>query len=227
VPRRKRRGYPIAILIGLEKNVGTIWNIFSESIKLDNRISKETNNYNFFETIVDRLRPNVKKGIKTVLITSTDKKNFQEFLDHIKKHQKWLVSGYDLNQITIEYIEGSARDFDDVQILIEKSALKKTVKKASQAENNRVLKALEKRLGTPEGINSLIFSLKEVENGLYNDKSIEIILMTTKFKDNHKRRTQRILQIAQNKGIKSMIIENNTPMEKRLTQFGGLIGIRT
>lgn len=205
-----------------------MYNIFSESIKLDKGINKNTNDYNFFEAIIDRLRPNIKKGIKTILIASSDKKCFQEFYDHIEKHQRWLISGYELNQVTIDYIEGSARDLDSVQILLEESGLQRTIKQAAREENNRIMKVLEKRLGTPEGINSLFFSLKEVEDILYKDVSLlEIILLTTTFSNNHRRRTQRLLQIAQNKGIKSMIIETNTPVGARLSQFGGLIGLKS
>jgi len=86
------------------------------------------------------------------------------------------------------------------------------------------MSVLEKRLGTPEGIDTLKFTLTEVEDEVYGDHgSAEYILLTTDFQYNHRRRTQRLLQIAQNKGIKSMIVEAETSMGTRLSQFGGLI----
>lgn len=222
--RRRRRGYPVAVLIGLEKDKASLWNIYSRSIKPDTSIKRENNQYNYYESIIDRLRPNVKQGVKTVLIASPDAKNYDEFYQHIEKHQRWLIAGYELNRVTIEYVEGSATDIDAVIELIEESGLQRTIQKASREDVKRVMSVLERRLGTPEGIDTLKFTLNEVEDEVYGDRgSAEYVLLTTDFQYNHRRRTQRLLQIAQNKGIKSMIVEADTSMGKRLTQFGGLI----
>lgn len=221
---RRRRGYPVAVLIGLEKNKASLWNIYSRSIKPDTSIKQEKNQYNYYEAIIDQLRGNVKQGVKTVLVASPDVKNYEAFYQHIEKHQRWLIAGYELNRVTIEYVEGSATDIDAVIELIEESGLQRTIQKASREDVKRVMSVLEKRLGTPEGIDTLKFTLTEVEDEVYGDHgSAEYILLTTDFQYNHRRRTQRLLQIAQNKGIKSMIVEAETSMGTRLSQFGGLI----
>lgn len=225
MPRRRRpRGYPVAVLIGLENSTARFWNIYSRSIKPDTTIKQENTAYNFYEAIIDRLRPSVKQGVKTVLIASPNEKAYMSFLGHVEKHQRWLIAGYELNRVTIEYVEGSATDIYAVNDLIEKTCLKRTIEKASREDIKRVMSELEKRLGTPEGIDTLRFTLTEVEDEVYGDHgSAEYVLVTTDFQHNHKRRTQRLLQIAQNKGVKSMIVEAETPMGARLAQFGGLI----
>lgn len=226
MPRRRRRGYPVAVLIGLERNRATLWNIYSESIKPDTRISMETNPYNFYEAIIDRLRPNIKQGVKTILIAAPDEKNYEAFKEHIQRHQRWLIAGYELNRITLEYVEGSATHLETVVELIEAAGLRKKIQQASNTDIKRVMSVLEKRLGTPDGIDTLLFTLDEVEEAVYRGQvQPEYILITAEFQRSHGKRTQRLLQIAQNNGIKSMIVDNNSKMGSRLSQFGGLIAI--
>ena len=221
--RRLNRGYPLAVLIGLGKREASLWNIYSQSIKPDTAIKRESTEYNFYEAIINRIRPSVKQGVKTILVASRDVKDYQRFLTHLEKHQKWLVSGYELNRATLKYIEGSAETLEEVVSLVEEAGLKKTVLQASREDLKRVMSVLEKRLGTPEGIDSLLFSLDEIEEAVYGDSQAEYLLLTVSFHRQHRRRCQRLLQIAENKGIKTMIVEDEPPMGSRLTQFGGLI----
>jgi stalled ribosome rescue protein Dom34 len=224
VPRSRRRGYPVAILIGLENHEARLWNIYSRSIKPDTVVHRENSDYNFYEAIIDAIRPNVKQGVKTVLIASQNQKTYETLIDHIEKHQRWLIAGYKLNRVTIEYITGSAIDIYAVNDLIEKSRLKRTIERASREDIKRVMSELEKRLSTPNGIDTLRFTLTEVENEIYGEEgAAEYVLITTDFQQTHGRRTQRLLQIAQNKEVKSMVVEAETPMGARLSQFGGLI----
>jgi stalled ribosome rescue protein Dom34 len=221
------RGYPVAILIGLQQNRAYLWNIYSQSIKPDTVIRRESNEYNFYESVIDQLRPKIRQGVKTVFVVSTDEKNYVKFYAHIDKHQRWLIGGYELNRVTLEYVEGSAEALDSVVELIEDSCLQRTIQQASREDIKRVMSVLEKRLGTSDGIETLLFTLNEMENAIYGDDSHpEYILLTLEFQRRHKRRVQKLLQIAENKGIKTMIVETNTPMGTRLTQFGGLICLR-
>ena len=211
------------MLIGLQRDKAAVWNVYSHSIKPDTTIKRESNEYNFYEEIINRLRPGIKQGVKTVIIASPDKKNYEAFYDHVEKHQRWLIGGYELNRVTLEYVEGSALDMDSVLELVEDSNLKKTVQKASREDIKRIMSVLERRIGTPDGIETLRFTFKETEDAIYSDDAPEYVLMTTDFQRLHSRRTQRLLQIPQNKGIKTIIVEAHTEMGKRLTQFGGLI----
>ena len=225
--RRKPRGYPVAVLIGLAVKNATIWDIYSQSIRPDTIIKSETSEYNFFESIINQLRPKMKHGIKTILVASTDEKEYEKFYDHINKHQHWLISGYELNTITIEYVEGSATKLDDVIELVMKSGLQRTIQQAFQEDSKRVFNVLEKRLGTSTGIDTLLFTLKKVEEAVYGEPPYpEYILLTSDFRRKHINRVQRLLQFAENKGIKSMIVKAETPTGKRLTQFGGLISLK-
>jgi stalled ribosome rescue protein Dom34 len=224
--RKKPRGYPVAILIGLEKHKVNFWNIYSKSIRPDIEIEYEKDNYNYFESIIDNIRPKVKKGIKIIIIVSTEKKNYDLLYEHINRHQKWLIGGYELNRVTLDYLEGSAENIFEVNELIEKSILQKTIKKVYSQENQSVMKELDKRLGTSKGIDNFLFTLEEVENAVYRDNSEmrpEYILLTTDFQRRNRKRTQRLLQISQNKTIKTMVVENKSAMGSRLSQFGGLI----
>lgn len=224
--RRRVRGYPIAVLVGLNENKASVWDVYSQSIKPDAVIEKESKDYNFHEAVINQLRPKVKLGVKTILVASTDEKNYDELYEHIEKHQRWLIEGYELNRATIRYVEGSAMDIDSVNGLIEDSGLQRKIRQASQEDIERIMGVLEKRLGTAKGIDTLLFTLGEVEEAVYgDDPHIEYILVTTEFQRKHRRRTQRLLQIAQNKNIKTMIVETKAPMGARLTQFGGLITI--
>jgi stalled ribosome rescue protein Dom34 len=224
--RRKARGYPIAVLIGLNENRASAWDVYSKSIRPDRVIEKKGNDYNFYEIIINRLRLKVKQGVKTILLASTEEKNYKKLYEHIEKHQRWLIAGYELNRATIKYIEGSAMDIESVIRLIEDSDLRRTIKKASREDARRIMGVLEKRLGTAEGIDSLLFTLSEVEKAVYGEgPRLEYILVSTEFQRKHRRRTQRLLQIAKNKNIKTMTVEVNSPIGIRLTQFGGLISI--
>jgi stalled ribosome rescue protein Dom34 len=212
--------------VGLNENRASVWDVYSQSIKPDKAIEKASSDYNFYETLINHLRPKIKQGVKTILLASTEEKNYEKLYKHIEKHQRWLIAGYELNRATIKYVEGSAVDIDSVSELIENSGLQRIIKQVSQEDIERVMDFLEKLLGTAEGIDNLLFSLGEVEESVYGDEPrIEYILVTTKFQREHRRRLQRLLQIAQNKNIKTMTVEVNTPMGARLTQFGGLISI--
>ncbi len=226
MPIRRKRGYPVAVLIGLEPDKATLWSIYSESIKPDTSITRETRSYNFYEAIINHLRPSIKQGVKTVLIATQDEKNYQELHEHIEKHQRWLIAGYELNRVTLEYVEGSANNLDSVVELIEAAGLQKKIQQASNEDLKRIMNVLERRLGTPEGIDTLLFTLAEVEDIVYRDQlQPEYILITTGFRRSHGRRTHRLLQVAQNKGIKSITIEDNSKIGARVSQFGGLIAL--
>ena len=97
---RTKRGHPVALLIGLHEDNAVFWRIFSKIVKPDiiikrGRKRKFQNNkqiYNFHEEIVEKLRPIIKEGLKSVLLASPPKKEYStEFLNHVQKHHKWLL----------------------------------------------------------------------------------------------------------------------------------------
>jgi len=221
--RRRRRGYPVAILIGLEGNQAFIWDVYSESVKPGERIRGD-DGYNFYESIVDIIRPSVKRGIKSILIAAPHKNDYQKFMNHIGKHQGWLLRGWSLNTVSFEHIPAPAFTADQVRDLVKARGFMEKFTEVYQEDLQQVMNVLEKRLNDLKGIETLLFTLKEVENAVYgDDESPEYILITELFRTKNRRRTQRLLHVAANKNIKTRIIKQDTPAGARITQLGGLV----
>jgi stalled ribosome rescue protein Dom34 len=215
-------------MISIDNGNAQIWNIYSESIKSDKKVSGK-DAYNFYESIVDEIRPRVKEGIKTVLIASENRSDYEDFLEHVKKHQNWLIKGYELNRVSFEHVPHPARNVNEVKELINKTKFHQSLQEASTEDVQQVMKIVEKRINSPKDIENILFTLKEIEETVYTDygKRPEYILMTDTYKGNHRRRVNRLLQVAKNKKIKINIVDNKTVSGKRLTQFGGLICLLT
>lgn len=224
MPRKRRsRGYPVAILVGLENKKAIFWSIFSNSVKTGVIKTWIDNEYNFFESIVDEIRPSIKQGLKTVLLASDDKKKYDGFMGHIQKHQGWMLKGYELNRVSFQFLEGSAKDVDAVTELVNASGFRESIKKAGEGDMTLVIGVLEKRLASRDGIESLRFSIEEVEDVVYNNGEAEYILVSQKYQQQYRRRVQRLLQVAENKGVKTRIIPPDSKHIGRVAQFGGMI----
>lgn len=221
--RRRRRGYPVAILVGLENKQSIFWSIFSNSVKPGPVKVWAENEYNFFESMVNELRAPIKQGVKTVLLASEDKKKYDGFMGHIQKHQGWMLKGYELNRVSFQFIAGSAKDVDSVTELINASGFKDTIREAGEGDMKLVIGVLEKRLSSRNGIETLRFSLEEVEDAIYSKVPVEYILVSKRFQEKHRRRIQRLFQIAENKGVKTRILPVDSPHIARVAQFGGLV----
>jgi stalled ribosome rescue protein Dom34 len=213
------------MLIGLEGNQAVTWNIYSESVKPGERIRGDSG-YNFFESIVNILRPRIKQGIKSVLIAAPDEEEYRNFMNHIRKHQSWLMSGWSLNTVTFEHIAEPAMTINQVRELVKARGFKEKLAETYRGDLLQVMSVLEKRLNDPEGIETILFTLKEIEDAVYGDEmSPEYILVTELVRSQNRRRTQRLLQVAANKNVKTRIIEPDTPAGARITQFGGIVCI--
>lgn len=221
--KRRRRGYPVAVMIGLENKKAMFWNVYSNSVKQGPVKVWTANEYNFFEGMVDELRPSIKQGVKTVLLASEDKKKYDGFMGHIQKHQGWMLKGYELNRVSFQFIEGSAKDIDSVTELVNASGFKESIREAGEGDMQLVIGVLEKRLASRDGIETLRFSLEEVEDVVYNKIDAECILVSQKFQQQHRRRVQRLLQVAENNGVKTRIIPPDSKYIGRVAQFGGMI----
>lgn len=221
--RRRRRGYPVAMLIGLEGDRASTWDIYSESVKSGPRIQGE-DRYNFYESIVDALRPGIKEGVKSILIAAPNEKDYSAFMDHIRKHQGWLLGGWSLNTATFTHIQEPAMSARQVRELVGTRGFREKLAEASQGDIQQVMGVLEKRLNDPEGIETVLFTLKEVEEAVYgNGETPEYILVTELFLSRNRRRTTRLLQVAANRDIGTRIIGPDTPAGARIAQFGGLV----
>jgi stalled ribosome rescue protein Dom34 len=219
---RRRRGYPLAALIGLTPGHAALWDVFSESVKPGPTVD-EASKYALHEGIVNHLRPRFSEGVKTVLVAAEDKSVYDDFMAHIRKHHSWLLKGWELNTVTFIRLEEPATNSEEVRRLVSNPTFKSRLSEASEGDLDKVMGALEKRLGSPEGIDTVVFSLDDAEAAVYGETPPEYLLMVEGFQRKHVRRTMRLLQVAQNRGVKTRIIPSGSSHAVRLSQFGGLV----
>ena len=241
---RQKRGYPLAILIGLEDMKAVFWKVFSEVVKPDitikrgrKRVNQDPKQlYSFHELIVDALRPIVRAGNKSfVLINPPKTKHGQELMEHIKKHHDWLIKdGRD--SISFGIIEGSAENIGRVSYLVQQDEFKEVLGVTTNDESEKIMNTFESRILSIKDKSEVFYTLKEIEGfiGVSKKKKsakiqpvikVEYIILTDRFLDEHqqKQRIHRLLQIASNKSIKTKIIDAESDAGIRVDKFGGLI----
>ena len=233
-PKAYRRGYMVGILAGIEKDHAAVWQVFSQvakhqrNIRLNGDRNDPKAEYNFHESIVNALRPTLKEGVRSIIVASPAKTSYaQEFLNHIKAHHAWLLQGP--NKATFSTITGSASSPPQVAALTKTAVFKQLIQEAASEETENLLEILEKRLNTAAD-NLVSFSLEEAENLILGTQPAgkpkpEYLLLTDNYLTNNrqKNRLQRLMAVAKNKGVKTRIINTESPAGKRLTQFGGLV----
>jgi stalled ribosome rescue protein Dom34 len=235
--RGYRRGYPVAILIGLEEDRAMLWGVFSNTVKPHATLrvigvrADEKAKYNFHEAIVDALRPALKEGVKSIVVVAPMKTDYaQVFLDHVRKQDAWLVQAKGPNAATFGVLVGSATEPHELANLVKTRVFRDLISETTSADADRTVKALERWLSNLEGWAIVLYSLKEVEDLVYSqwtDGKVkpEYVMLTNEYVLNSKARNRvnRLLQISKNKNVKTIIIDVDTPAGKRLTQLGGLV----
>ena len=232
-PKAYKRGYPVAILIGIENDHAALWQVFSQVAKHqqtiplngDRKDSKAV--YNFHESIINALRPTLKEGVRSIIIASPSKTNYaQDFLNHIKAHHTWLLQGP--NKATFSPITGSASTPPQVAALTKTALFKQLINETTAEETENLLEILEKRLNETD--NLVLFSLEEAENLILGKQATgkpkpEYLLLTDNYlsSSRQKNRVHRLLQIATNRKVKTRIINAESTAGIRLTQLGGLV----
>jgi stalled ribosome rescue protein Dom34 len=228
-----RRGYPVAVLVGIEVDHASLWQIFSQVAKYQETINIQCNRndskaiYNFYETITNALRPTVKLGVKSIIIVAPPRTNFaNEFLSHIKTHQNWLFQG--ANKATFNLISGLASTPQQVAALTKTGNLKEIISQTTAQENENLFDILERRLD--QSGNLVYFSLEEAEKLIFFNQTQgkpkpEYLLIADDYIAGirQKNRVHRLMQIAQNRGIKTRVITGDSTAGKRLTQLGGIV----
>jgi stalled ribosome rescue protein Dom34 len=232
-PKTYRRGYPVAVLIGIEQTQAVLWKIFSHVAKQEATINLNGNRadtkalYSFHEAIINALRPTLKEGVRSIILASPQKTSYsQEFMSHLKAHHAWLFSG--ANKATINEITGSAVTPTQVANLTSTQTFKQLITETTTEETENLRELLEKRLSTADHL--VLFSLEEAENAIYTKpppgKPVpEYLLLTDNYLAGNRRknRVHRLMQIAQNKQIKTRIVNEESPAGARLNQLGGLV----
>ncbi len=232
-PKAYRRGYPVAILAGIENDHAALWQVFSQVAKHQQTIPLNGNRsdpkaiYNFHESIVNALRPMLKEGVRSIIVASPAKTSYaQEFQNHIKAHHSWLLQGE--NKATFSTITGSASTPPQVAALTKTAVFKQLIQETASEETENLLEILEKRLNTAD--NLVLFSVEEAENMILGKQVAgkpkpEYLLLTDNYLSScrQKNRVHRLLQIAKNRGVKTRIINAESTAGIRLTQLGGLV----
>jgi stalled ribosome rescue protein Dom34 len=233
--RRCKRGYPIAILIGLEENLAALWKVFSNAVKHEKSIQLDgTRNdlkalYNFHESIINALRPTLKEGLRSVILASPAKNNYAEnFIGHVQSHHAWLTQGP--NKATFSQITGSADTLPKVTALTRNPAFHQIISVTTSEETETLIDLLEKRLNAPNQGALVLYSLKEIEDLIFgpwkpSKPKPEHLMLTDKYLSGsrEKNRLYRLMQIAQNRNVKTRIVNAESPAGKRLAQLGGMI----
>ncbi len=209
-------------MIGIQGLEAATWEVYSESVKRGQKIG-EASPYKLYESIVDAVRPKIKQGVKTILVASTDVKDYASFMSHVERHQGWLLKGWEVNKATFEHVPMAAMDERQIREIVKTSSFKKRLSAASSVDLRHVMEILEERLNDPNGIETLLFSLGEIESHIYGGGEAEYILVTDQFHERHRRRTHRLLQVVANRSTQTSIVPTDTAAGARLTQFGGLV----
>jgi stalled ribosome rescue protein Dom34 len=169
----------------------------------------------------------LKEGVRSIIVASPSKTNYsQEFLNHLKAHNSWLLQGP--NKATFSTITGSASTSPQVATLTKTPAFKQLIQETASEETENLREILEKRLNKSD--NLVLFSLQEAESMIFGTQVVgkpkpEYLLLTDNYLSGSRQRNRvyRLLQIAKNRSVKTRIINAESTAGIRLTQLGGLV----
>lgn len=235
--RRYRRGYPVAVLVGFEEDHAMLWRIFSRVVKPSLKVvlaGKRTDEkvlYNFHEQVVDVLKPVLKEGVKSIVVAAPARTTYAtDFLEHVRKHHRYLIQSKNANRTNFAELVGSADNRVKVAELVKTKQFTKILAETTSDEADRIVSVLEKHLYRSGDDTVVLYSLKEIEDTIYDrNKTDEFVnaylLLTDQYLDGSKskNRIHRLLQISQNKKVKTRIVNAETPAGNRVSQFGGIV----
>jgi stalled ribosome rescue protein Dom34 len=236
-----KRGYPVALLVGFENANAVLWHVFSHVVKLhltlelEGKRTDERALYNFHESVLEALKPTLKEGVKSIVVVAPPKTTYAEdFLDHVRKHHNYLIQSNNPNRATFAKLVGSADQPSKVAQLVKTKEFHELIADTTSGEADHIINVLEKHL---YGISSnwiVLFSLKEIEDIVYDqerndDSRMKYLLLTDKYlaEAQDKNRIQRLLQISKNKKMKTRIVKAETAAGKRISQLGGIVFFAT
>ena len=233
--RGYKRGYPVAILAGLEDDRAVLWKVFSNVVKPEKTISLDgTRNdskavYNFHESIVNALRPTLKEGVRSAILASPARTNHaQRFIDHIREHHAWLVQGP--NKAVFSEANGSASTLAEVVTLTKTLMFRQLICETTSEEAEDLMDILEKRLNTSDENAVVLYSLEEAEDLILGPQKPskpkpEYLMLTDKYLSDsrEKNRIHRLMQIATDRKVKTKIVDAESPAGLRLTQLGRIV----
>ena len=235
------RGYPVALLVGFEDEHAVLWQIFSRVVKLylrvelDGKRTDEKVLYNFHESVIDALKPVLKEGTRSIVVTAPARTTYtKDFLEHARKHHRYLIQSKSPNRANFAELVGSADDQMKVAELAKTKEFTNILAETTSEEADQAVNSLEKHLYGNGNNSVVLYSLKEIEDMVYSRETskeswTEYLLLTDKYLagGRQKNRIHRLLQIAKNKNVKTRIISSETAAGTRISQFGGIVFFST
>ena len=235
--QRYRRGYPVAVLVGFEADHVVLWRIFSRvaklylTVELAGRRTDEKVLYNFHEQIVDALKPVLKEGVKSVVLVAPSRTTYAtDFLEHVQKHHMYLVQSKSPNRANFAELVGFADSRAKVAELVKTKDFTKIIEETTAEEADGIVDVLEKHLYRSGDGTVVLYSLKEIEDTIYDRNRKDSIgnaylMLTDQYLagSKNKNRINRLLQISQNKKVKTRIVNAETEAGNRISQFGGIV----
>jgi stalled ribosome rescue protein Dom34 len=228
--------------VGFDQQAIHIWKVFSETVRKykSTKLPRKWKNaskkdmYHFFEDLIDLLRPLMESGLKSVLLAEPQGSNWTtKFMEHTQKHHRWLLNSKGSTQVALGQIAGNAHNLSGARYLIEQEKIQNLIKKITSEAAYFLIKELEKSINSNNPNILVVYGLKEIENIIYEGgkkdnsvaEKVDYLLLTDKFLENHedKNRVYRLIQIAENKGIITKVVFEESPAGKRIDQFGGVI----
>lgn len=230
-----RRGYPVAVLAGLEEDRAVLWKVFSNVVKPEKTVwlngtwNDQKAVYNFLESVINALRPTLKEGVRSIILAAPARTGYtQIFIDHVGAHHAWLTQGP--GKATFSHATGSATTTSDVAALARTPMFTRLVGETTQKESENLIDILEKHLNASDQHTYTLYSLKEIEELILAPQKPgtpkpEYLMLTDKYVANcrEKHRINRLMQIAANKNVKTRVVNAESSSGHRLTQLGGMV----
>jgi stalled ribosome rescue protein Dom34 len=227
----------VALLVGFEENHAVLWRIFSRVVKLSRRLELEGKRtdekvlYNFHESVVDAIKPVLKEGVRSVVVTAPARTTFAaDFFDHIRKHHRYLIQSKSPNRANFVKLVGSADNRTKVAELVKSKEFTDLIAETTSEEADHIINSLEKHLYGVDNSSVVLYTLKEIENMVYSREKgrefrTEYLLLTDKYlaDSKQKNRIHRLLQISKNKKVKTRVVDAGTAAGNRISQFGGIV----
>jgi len=171
----------------------------------------------------------LKEGVRSIVVTAPKKTTYAtDFLDHMRKHHTYLIQSKRQNRATFAELIGSADQPHRVAELVKTKEFRKLIAETTSEEADHIVNAFEKCLYSTDSKSVILFSLKEIEDMVYdrerhNDLTAYLMLTDKYLADSEdKNRIHRLLQISKNRKVKTRIVNAETPAGKRISQFGGI-----
>jgi stalled ribosome rescue protein Dom34 len=171
----------------------------------------------------------LREGVRSVVLVSPARSSYaKDFISHVQAHHAWLVQGQ--SKAAFSEVTGSADTLPKVAALTKNAAFRQVVSETASTEAEVLVELLEKRLSASGRDAFVFYSLVEIESLIFSQwlpgkPKPEFLLLTDSYLAGCrvKGRLQRLMQVAANRGVKTRIVDSESPAGKRVAQLGGMV----